>query len=90
MIGHTMYGQTLIKPTISSDGAVYSMTIKADTIPHSAEGSWDFSSITKDETGTVEFQPISSTSYSSSYPNATHMKYFFLDLTLARAHSMVK
>tara|TARA_B110000046_G_scaffold148795_1_gene156784 strand:- start:1237 stop:1419 length:183 start_codon:yes stop_codon:yes gene_type:complete len=59
-----VHGQTLTTPTISSDGATYSLTIKADTILHSTEGSWDFPSITKDETGTVEFQPISSTSYS--------------------------
>jgi hypothetical protein len=50
-----VHGQTLTTSTISSDGATYSLTIKADTILHSTEGSWDFPSITKDETGTVEF-----------------------------------
>lgn len=75
MMWHMVHGQTLTTPTTSSDGATYSLTIKADTIPHSTEGGWDFSIITTDETGTVEFQPISSTSYSTSYPNATHVKY---------------
>jgi hypothetical protein len=59
-----VHGQTLTTPAKSSDGATYSLTIKADTILHSKEGSWDLPSITKDETGSVEFQPISSTSYS--------------------------
>ncbi|MDG1526234.1 MAG: T9SS type A sorting domain-containing protein [Schleiferiaceae bacterium] len=62
-------------PTIPSAGVTYSVTIKSDTVPHPTQGNWDFSNVTTDATGTIEFEPISSTSYSSSYPNATHVKY---------------
>jgi len=67
--------QTLSMPTIPSAGVTYSVTIKSDTVPHPTQGNWDFSNVTTDATGTIEFEPISSTSYSSSYPNATHVKY---------------
>ena len=67
--------QTLSIPTIPSAGVTYPVTIKSDTVPHPTQGNWDFSNVTTDATGTIEFEPISSTSYSSSYPNATHVKY---------------
>jgi hypothetical protein len=67
--------QTLSMPTIPSAGVTYPVTIKSDTVPHPTQGNWDFSNVTTDATGTIEFEPISSTSYSSSYPNATHVKY---------------
>ena len=73
--GSMVFGQTLTMPTIPSSGVTYPVTIKADTVPHPSQGNWDFSNITTDATGTIEFEPISSTSYSSSYPNATHVKY---------------
>jgi len=73
--GSMLFGQTLTMPSIPSSGVTYPVTIKADTVPHPSQGNWDFSNITTDATGTIEFEPISSTSYSSNYPNATHVKY---------------
>lgn len=73
--GNMLFAQTLTMPTIPSSGFTYPVTIKADTVPHPSQGNWDFSNVTTDATGTIEFEPISSTSYSSSYPNATHVKY---------------
>ena len=58
--------QTLSMPTIPSAGVTYSVTIKSDTVPHPTQGNWDFSNVTTDATGTIELEPISSTSYSSS------------------------
>ena len=62
-------------PTIPPSGVTYPVTIKNDTVPHPNQGGWDFSNVTTDATGTVEFESISSTPFSSSYPNATHVKY---------------
>ena len=42
---------------------------------HPSQGNWDFSNVTTDATGTVEFESISSTNYSNNYPNETHVKY---------------
>ena len=67
--------QTLSVPTIPSAGVTFSMTIKSDTVAHPSQGNWDFSNVTTDATGTVEFESISSTNYSNNYPNATHVKY---------------
>jgi len=72
---YTLFGQTLNMPTIPSSGVTYPVTIKNDTVPHPSQGGWDFSNVTTDATGTVEFESISSTPFSSSYPNATHVKY---------------
>ena len=67
--------QTLSVPTIPSAGVTFSMTTKSDTVNHPNQGNWDFSNVTTDATGTVEFEPISSTNYANNYPNATHVKY---------------
>ena len=75
LVGIFAQAQTLSMPTIPSAGVTYPVTIKSDTVPHPTQGNWDFSNVTTDATGTIEFEPISSTSYSSSYPNATHVKY---------------
>ncbi|MDG1902960.1 MAG: hypothetical protein P8I37_01225, partial [Schleiferiaceae bacterium] len=75
LIGMSLGGQTLTMPTLPSAGVTYPLSIKADTVPHSSQGNWDFSNTTTDATGTVTFEPISSTSYSTNYPNATHVKY---------------
>jgi len=75
VIGMSLGGQTLNMPTLPSAGVTYNLSIKADTVPHSSQGNWDFSNSTTDATGTVTFEPISSTSYSANYPNATHVKY---------------
>jgi len=72
---YALFGQTLTMPTIPPSGVTYPVTIKNDTVPHPSQGSWDFSNVTTDATGTVEFESISSTPFSSSYPNATHVKY---------------
>lgn len=73
--GSMLFGQTLSVPTIPAAGVTYPITIKSDTVPHPNQGNWDFSNVTTDATGTIEFEPISATSYSSNYPNATHVKY---------------
>ena len=75
VIGMSLGGQTLNMPTLPSAGVTYNLSIKADTVPHSSQGNWDFSNITTDASGSVTFEPISSTSYSTNYPNATHVKY---------------
>ena len=75
VIGMSLGGQTLNMPTLPSAAVTYPLSIKADTVPHSSQGNWDFSNSTTDATGTVTFEPISSTSYSTNYPNATHVKY---------------
>ncbi|MEY2970718.1 MAG: hypothetical protein RLZZ599_1091, partial [Bacteroidota bacterium] len=59
--GSMLFGQTLTKPSIPSSGVTYPVTIKTDTVPHPSQGNWDFSNITTDATGTIEFEPISST-----------------------------
>ena len=72
---YVCFSQTLNMPTLPSAGVTYPLSIKADTVSHSSQGNWDFSNIATDATGTVTFEPISSTSYSTNYPNATHVKY---------------
>jgi len=73
--GSMLFGQSLTMPSIPASGVTYPITIKSDTVAHPSQGNWDFSNVTTDATGTIEFEPISSTSYSSNYPNATHVKY---------------
>ena len=75
VIGMSLGGQTLNMPTLPSAAVTYPLSTKADTVPHSSQGNWDFSNVTTDASGSVTFEPISSTSYSTNYPNATHVKY---------------
>ena len=74
VIGMSLGGQTLNMPTLPSAAVTYPRSTKADTVPHSSQGNWDFSNITTDASGSATFEPISSTAYSTNYPTATHVK----------------
>ena len=65
----------LTMPLLPWESITYDITIKQDTVAHSSQGDWDFSSVTTDTVGTIEFEPISLTSFTSTYPNATHIKH---------------
>ena len=65
----------LTVPTIDVNGITYNVSVMNDFLEFSVDGDWDFSGIETDFDSTIEIAPVSSSSYSSDYPNATHVKF---------------
>lgn len=66
--------QTLNEPYIPLSGLNYPFSVKYDTTSFSAQGPWDFSSVTTSGTSNIEILPISSSAIANNYPNATHVR----------------
>lgn len=83
LFGFTAFSQTVYMPTLPSTNITYSISIFPDTITQSEQGPWDFSGVTTTAIDSITYQPIASSPFASSYPNATHVKieggeHFFL------------
>lgn len=73
-LGFSTFSQTVYMPTLPSTNITYPTSILSDTITQSAQGPWDFSSITTTGMSSITYQPIASSAFASIYPNATHVK----------------
>lgn len=74
LFGFTAFSQTVYMPVLPSRNITYSISIFPDTINQSEQGPWDFSGVTTTGIDSITYQPIASSPFASSYPNATHVK----------------
>ena len=74
LFGFTAFSQTVYMPTLPSTNITYPISILPDTITQSAQGPWDFSGVTTTGIDSITYQPIASSPFAGSYPNATHVK----------------